>query len=237
MNPSTTPQVSTQKTKINCENEGGEALINDRLGAPYSEKGVWSWPLFHDDPEPDDALHMPTPDDDVDFRTNWKVYFTPHTLVSSLGALVMMAGLLFVFVVLPILSYMGVIEYNSQHTPLSEMWVPAPPQETTWATVNNRTDYPLLQNIRRGLIDPATPKSALKKQGINGDDMVLVFSDEFNQNNRTFYEGDDPYWYAPDFWYGATQDMEWYDPDAVTTWDGTLEVSPLVPNHQELSYQ
>ena len=42
----------------------------------------------------------------------------------------------------------------------------------------------------------------------------LVFSDEFNQEGRTFYPGDDPYWEAMDLWYGATQDMEWYSPGA-----------------------
>ncbi|KAG6863220.1 hypothetical protein C0991_007351 [Blastosporella zonata] len=40
----------------------------------------------------------------------------------------------------------------------------------------------------------------------------LVFSDEFNISGRTFYPGDDPFWEAVDLWYGATGDIEWYDP-------------------------
>lgn len=49
-----------------------------------------------------------------------------------------------------------------------------------------------------------------RKSTFNGETLDLVFSDEFNNNNRTFYPGDDPFWTAPNIWYGATQDMEWY---------------------------
>lgn len=102
----------------------------------------------------------------------------------------------------------------------------------TWATVNDR-NYSLLSNVRRGLIDPDTPESAkIRKSTFDGADLHLVFSDEFNQNNRTFYPGDDPYWTAPNIWYGATQDFAWYDPDAVTTYDGNLQLRlDRFPNH------
>jgi beta-glucanase (GH16 family) len=60
----------------------------------------------------------------------------------------------------------------------------------------------------------------------------LVFSDEFNTPGRTFYDGDDPFFQAVDIWYGATQDLEWYDPDAVETSDGTLNLKfDLFKNH------
>lgn len=84
--------------------------------------------------------------------------------------------------------------------------------------------------------------------------MELVFSDEFNQDGRTFYPGDDPYWEAVDLYYWVTNDLEWcvspcccemyrftdiyvssrYDPSAITTQDGvsfkmsTLRVSELI---------
>lgn len=38
--------------------------------------------------------------------------------------------------------------------------------------------------------------------------IVSQFSDEFNTPGRTFYDDDDPYWQAMDFWYGVTQDLE-----------------------------
>lgn len=83
---------------------------------------------------------------------------------------------------------------------------------------------PLLKNIRMSLIDPDTPKSAMTKKAPDGSNLKLVFSDEFNTDGRTFYPGDDPYWEAVDIWYGVTQDLEWYDPDAVTTGAGVLQL-------------
>lgn len=34
------------------------------------------------------------------------------------------------------------------------------------------------------------------------------FSDEFETDGRTFYDGDDPYFQGVDIWYGVTQDLE-----------------------------
>jgi beta-glucanase (GH16 family) len=82
----------------------------------------------------------------------------------------------------------------------------------------------LLQNLRTGLIDPDTPSNVMSRTGANGNTQTLVFSDEFNTAGRTFYDGDDPYWGAVDVWYGATLDIEWYDPDAITTQDGYLAI-------------
>ncbi|KAF5325958.1 hypothetical protein D9611_000763 [Ephemerocybe angulata] len=76
-----------------------------------------------------------------------------------------------------------------------------------------------------GLIDRDTPKSALSKKSLEtGENMILVFSDEFNTDGRTFYPGDDPYWEAVDLWYWGTKDLEWYDPSQVTTKDGALQI-------------
>lgn len=36
------------------------------------------------------------------------------------------------------------------------------------------------------------------------NDLVLVFSDEFNEEGRSFYPGDDPYWEAVDLHYWGT---------------------------------
>ena len=56
-----------------------------------------------------------------------------------------------------------------------------------------------------GLIDRDTPASAMTKISYNsGEEFVLVFSDEFNTDGRTFYPGDDPYWEAVDFHYWGT---------------------------------
>ncbi|KAJ3494568.1 hypothetical protein NLJ89_g10781 [Agrocybe chaxingu] len=44
-------------------------------------------------------------------------------------------------------------------------------------------------------------------------------------NIRINGTGDDPFWEAVDLWYGATGDLEWYDPSQVTTRDGALVIT------------
>lgn len=230
LTPNLSPTASSTKINILYDSENNVSLIDDRLAAPYEEKGMTLWPLIGDEAESDDEMHMPRPDDDIKYKTKFKDHFLRENIVSTFGLFFMLVGLSFVFLGLPILSVLGVIDYNSVYeTPLDQM--SNYPQPEPWATVNDRK-YPLLQNMRRGLIDPDTPQSAMEKTGEFGDEYELVFSDEFNDNNRTFYEGDDPYFFAPDIWYGATRDLEWYDPDAVTTFDGTLELRlDQFPNH------
>lgn len=54
-----------------------------------------------------------------------------------------------------------------------------------------------------GLIDKDTPTSAYTKSSfeVPGEEMQLVFSDEFNVDGRSFYPGDDPFWEAEDLHY------------------------------------
>lgn len=84
-----------------------------------------------------------------------------------------------------------------------------------------------------GPIDKDTPEEAKTKVDyVTGQTWALVFSDEFNVDGRYFYPGDDPYWEAVDLHYWATGDMEWYDPSAITTRDGALEITlSHVPDH------
>lgn len=86
---------------------------------------------------------------------------------------------------------------------------------------NGTGQVPDIPNFR-GLIDRDTPESALTKIGQDGQSYTLVFSDEFNTDGRTFYEGDDPYWTALDMHYYSTDDIEYYDPSGATTADGFL---------------
>ncbi|CAD6883961.1 unnamed protein product [Tilletia controversa] len=84
-------------------------------------------------------------------------------------------------------------------------------------------------NIRQ-VIDKDTPPAARTWQGQTLSqnkantkyNYHLVFSDEFNDEGRTFWKGDDPFWEAQDIWYGATQDFEWYSPEAINTTGGNL---------------
>lgn len=82
------------------------------------------------------------------------------------------------------------------------------------------------------MVDPETPDSAKTRTGFDGNDYELVFSDEFNTPNRTFFPGDDPFWEAMDIWYWATSDLEWYDPRQVTTANGNLVITmEQIMNH------
>ena len=71
----------------------------------------------------------------------------------------------------------------------------------------------------------------------NGNTQSLVFSDEFNTPGRTFYDGDDPFFQGVDIWYGATRDLEWYDPDAITTQDGYLAIRFDAFQNHNLNYR
>lgn len=202
---------------------------DDRIGVmgPYfaEEKGsIW----YNDEIEADDEFHAPDENDGIE-RLTFKEYFAKRTIVSTCGAMFLLLGLLCIFIVLPILTFVTRIylpSINGGSETTSTNYGPS------WAHVNNNT-YPLLSNIRKGLVDPDTPDHAItRKSTFGGPAMNLVFSDEFNDDNRTFYPGDDPYWTAPSLWYGATQDLEWYDPDAVTTRGGTLQLRlDASPNH------
>ncbi|KAG6860572.1 hypothetical protein C0995_009717 [Termitomyces sp. Mi166 len=75
------------------------------------------------------------------------------------------------------------------------------------------------------LIDTATPDDAKTRTGFDGHEYELVFSDEFEVDGRTFYPGDDPFWEAVDLWYGATGDIEWYDPQQIITRNGSLVIT------------
>ncbi|KAI9753628.1 MAG: hypothetical protein M1815_006087 [Lichina confinis] len=189
------------------------SLMDDRVSAPTPYLGGYQMPMFLDEKEPDDDLHMPCHDDDLRFKPRFREYLHRDYIISCIGGTLLIAGLLALFVVLPVLTYAGIT--GPRPRSLRET------DPSAWVTDQK---YPLLKNLRTGLVDPDTPKSAMTRHSIGGEKLELVFSDEFNEPDRTFYPGDDPYWTAPDIWYGATRDLEWYDPDAATTADGTLNL-------------
>ncbi|EIM19151.1 SKN1-domain-containing protein [Wallemia mellicola CBS 633.66] len=80
-------------------------------------------------------------------------------------------------------------------------------------------------SINFGMIDPDTPESVHHRTGFDGKKQVLVFSDEFNVDGRTFYPGEDPYWEAVDLHYWGTNNLEWYSPQQVTTTEGKLAIT------------
>jgi beta-glucan synthesis-associated protein KRE6 len=88
-----------------------------------------------------------------------------------------------------------------------------------------------------GLIDADTPDDARTRADyVTGKDWQLVFSDEFNIDGRTFYPGDDPYWEAVDLHYWQTNNLEWYDPEAIMTRNGSLEITLSRKENHNLSF-
>ncbi|PGH29245.1 hypothetical protein GX50_08008 [[Emmonsia] crescens] len=167
--------------------------------------------VFPEDVEKDDYLHNPDPNDR---RRDCNIW-TRRGAVNVVGLAVVVLGILTLFIVYPILTFLDKLT-EQRAAP-----VPACADDPLCLDVGT---IPHLQNIRTSLIDPDTPESAKSIISANGKKWKLVFSDEFNKDGRTFYDGDDPFFQAVDIWYGVTQDLEWYDPDAVTTKNGKLEI-------------
>jgi hypothetical protein len=89
-----------------------------------------------------------------------------------------------------------------------------------------------------GLIDVDTPQDLWTRASFYdpSQTLQLVFSDEFNTDGRTFYPGDDPYWEAVDLHYWQTGDLEWYEPSAITTNNGALEITLSEKPTHNLNY-
>lgn len=172
--------------------------------------------------EDDDALHDPR------VETGSGHFFSMRGL-SNLGCLlVLVTAILGLFAGYPILSHFLAKSKLSNQGGFN------------LGGINATGQVPTFSNF--GLIDPDTPKEAYTRSGFyqTDQDYVLVFSDEFETDGRTFYPGDDPFWEAVDLHYWGTVDLEWYDPQQATTANGSLQLTishvddPI--NNHDLSY-
>ncbi|KAF7310776.1 GH16 domain-containing protein [Mycena chlorophos] len=194
------------------------------LGDKFSfsaDPAAWGADLSRD--EPDDVLHNP------DSRRNGKD--TDHNVftfrgISNLGCLFILGvGLVTLFAGYPLvshfqshsLSFFGAFGVGGTN---ATGQVPAIPGNF-------------------GLIDVATPKEAYTMSSYYspGSELQLVFSDEFEVDGRSFYPGDDPYWEAVDLNYWQTENLNWYDPAAITTSNGSLQITLSQKETHNLNYQ
>lgn len=179
--------------------------------------------LFPEDVEKDDYLHNPDPNDkdkrDCDI-------FTRRGIVNLGGLAILGLGLVMLFIGYPILTFVEKATAPEQG-----------PCTNNPLCISGKQNEPLLTNLRSGLIDPDTPEDVKTRISADGSKQVLVFSDEFNTDGRTFYDGDDPFFQAVDIWYGATMDLEWYDPDAASTANGTLNLRFAAEASHGLDYR
>ncbi|KAK0439544.1 glycoside hydrolase family 16 protein [Armillaria borealis] len=226
--PASAP-TSLGKTRKEAETPYAAASLHSKSSLSISSKyslapDPHSWgsnldPYFK---ESDDYLHNPTvkggrivDDSELSFSSRG---------VANLGCLSLLCmGILALFIGYP------VVNYRAQSlTRLSAFDA---------LGVNGSGQVPVMLG-NRGLIDVDTPASAHTKQSRKDQsEWRLVFSDEFNTDGRSFYPGEDPYWEAVDLHYWATNNMEWYDPAAVTTAGGHLVITLSQQETHGLDYQ
>ncbi|KAJ7363795.1 glycoside hydrolase family 16 protein [Mycena albidolilacea] len=182
-----------------------------------ADPSQWGSNLSLNHPEPDDNLHNPeVKDGKVIDHSNGSSGILSARGVANLGCLgILCLTLVALFLGYPVVSFV-------ERTLLSP---------SGGVPVNATGQIASIGNF--GLIDLETPPEAHTITSLyTGRQMKLVFSDEFNTDGRTFYPGDDPFWEAEDLHYWATNNMEWYDPNAVTTKDGALKITlSATPNH------
>nr|XP_019009982.1 uncharacterized protein I206_05544 [Kwoniella pini CBS 10737]OCF48763.1 hypothetical protein I206_05544 [Kwoniella pini CBS 10737] len=192
-------------SNFSISSKGGKKHLADMFSLP-ADPATWS----NLGPEPDDDFHDP------DYRPANKSHFRAAIFTwrgaANLGCL---AAMLLVLVILfagyPILdNYLSTkIQSHGAYN---------------LGGINATGQIPDIGAFQ--LIDKDTPQSAYTWQSLEtGDEWELIFSDEFNREGRTFFDGDDPYWEAVDLHYWQTNNLEWYDPRMVTTKNGSLEIT------------
>ncbi|KAL0949252.1 hypothetical protein HGRIS_009330 [Hohenbuehelia grisea] len=171
--------------------------------------------------EPDDALHNPELELEPPDHKHSALF---SRALTNLGCLVILGvGFIALFIGYPVISYYTSIRHR--------FW------GYNLGGINSTGQIPSMGNF--GLIDSETPHNAYTRTSWRNpnDEWQLVFSDEFNTDGRSFYPGDDPYWEAADLHYWATNNMEWYDPAAVTTAGGSLVITLSQMETHDLHYQ
>ncbi|KAL4081556.1 glycoside hydrolase family 16 protein [Scleroderma yunnanense] len=180
----------------------------------------WGTNLDPDAKEPDDDIHDPKENS----PSGWLHHGVDYRCVNLGCVLILVLGLVALFAGYPLISYF------SRH-------IMSTNGGFNLGGINASGQLPAIHGYR-SLIDVDTPKEAYTKSPWNGGpDMELVFSDEFNVPGRTFWPGDDPYWEAVNLHYWATNNLEWYDPEALKTKDGYLEVTLSRKETHNLNYQ
>lgn len=149
-------------------------------------------PMDDDDDGVDDQLHTFTAKEKQDLSTpfditSWRGWANGAMLMTLLAAVVIL------FAVYPILDfYYGDKRSSGTNTSGYNL-----------GGINSTGQYPSITGIPQ-LVDPDTPKDAYTYAGGDGKTWNLVFSDEFNQDGRTFFDGDDPFFQAMDIHYWPT---------------------------------
>lgn len=155
----------------------------------------WGGNVALNHPEPDDYLHNPDPKRD---RKNDRggTIFTIRGLENVGCILILVLALITLFGGYPLITY----------------FTRDPPSNLGGYNLGgiNATGQVATRMGNFNLIDEDTPSTAYTwKSMMTGESWDLVFSDEFNTPDRTFWPGDDPFWEAEDLHYWGTNNLEW----------------------------
>lgn len=157
--------------------------------------GAGAFGMMDDDDDMDDHIHNFSAAD----KRNPNA-MTPFDITSARGwanaltLVFLMLALVGIFALYPILSF-----YTNDRNSVG-----ANASGFNLGGVNSTGQYPDIPGLPR-MIDADTPDNVKSRTGFDGEEWVLVFSDEFNQEGRTFYPGDDPFWTAVDIHYWGTK--------------------------------
>jgi len=140
------------------------------------------WPTIHDAEDMDDYLHQSYSIKDADKRGGIASKGFPTRALLNVGLLGLMTlSLVMLFLGYPVMSYI----YKS--------YVTQPAVGSNPGGINGTGQVAMLTSMRNGLIDLETPKSEYTRLSQDGTtELQLVFSDEFNEDGRSFYPEDDP---------------------------------------------
>ncbi|KAF9078818.1 beta-glucan synthesis-associated [Rhodocollybia butyracea] len=183
----------------------------------------WGAAVGYNVREPDDFLHNPDPKRDR-IHDNGGSFLTARGL-ANLGCItILLVALVGVFAGYPVASHL------LSHTLSTNGGF-------NLGGTNETGQIPSMTG-NWGIIDLDTPKEAYTYPAfLDGSEMELVFSDEFNDDGRSFYPGDDPYWEVIDLHYWQTGNLEWYSPEAITTKNGSLQITLSKKETHNLNYQ
>ncbi|KAH9996454.1 glycoside hydrolase family 16 protein [Russula vinacea] len=204
---------------------GSKTALIPSISDKYSlspDPASWGSDLSPNHAEPDDFLHNPDPKRDRNNDRGGSI-FTSRGL-TNLGCLaVLILLLLGLFAGYPIATFFT-------RNPLSRQG------GFNLGGTNSSGQVPKI-NGNKGLIDVDTPQSAWTIPSFyDSSQLQLVFSDEFELDGRTFWPGDDPYFEAVDLHYWQTNNLEWYDPKAIVTNGGSLEITMTKQENHNLNY-
>ncbi|KAF8914199.1 glucosidase [Gymnopilus junonius] len=210
---------SISESPYSCGAASRLSTLSDKFSLSPDPR-QWGSDLSPDLVEADDHLHNPEVEHDKTGHRKKPVVHYARGLINVGCVLFLLVAIILLFIGYPIITYRG--QWSSV--------------ESNLGGTNSTGQIPSIGNF--GLVDMDTPEEAHTTTSIqDGSPMLLIFSDEFNTNGRTFYPGDDPYWEAEDLHYWATNNLEWYDPEAVTTADGSLVISFSEKFNHDLNYQ